>query len=421
MDKALILQNKHWQNQKYKELNKRKILSKIIKKLELKEIEIITGVRRSGKSALLKLIINELIDTGINPNSILLVNIEDPNFLYEPEKDKLLYKLIELSEKITSIKPEYIFFDEIQFLKGWELQVKSLYENGDFKKIFVTGSNSKLLDTSYANLLSGRYTINKIYPYDFREILEFKGIKNMKALISNSATVKRVVDEILLYGSFPEIFKHKDYDLKKELLLSYYDTIIYKDCISYFNIRETENFKRLIDYFIRNIGTLYSYNSLARQIESNENTVKEYIRVLEENFLLNEIKFYSDSFKKQMRENKKSYIIDNSFLTLTYIKNSEDKGRLFENLVFTEFMKRGYELYYFKEINEIDFIVKRKDDTFAVQVSYELNKNNMERELKGLKTLMKKINLEKGMIITYDQENQIDNIEISPFYKYFFN
>jgi len=418
MEKALVTQNKHWKNERYAHLFSRDLLIPVLNKLKIKEIQVLLGVRRSGKSTFFKLLINSLSEI-VASQSILYVNLDDP-FFSEIWKDaKELYRIIETSEKITTEKVKYLFLDEVQNVTGWEKFVKSVYDTGVFEKIFITGSNSSLLKGSYAKLLSGRYIADYVYPLSFHEILKTKDILSYKDLVSNKPLVLSVLDDILLYGSFPEVFKTESPDLKREILLNYYETIILKDCIANHNIRDISTFKELSFYLISNISALYSYNSLARAVKSNENTVREFINILEDSFLMYEAKSFSYSLKAQSRAKKKIYCIDNSFLNNVSFRFSENRGKLLENLVYTEFLKNGYqEIFFYLENKECDFIVKKGKELTAVQVSYEIGEANIHREIEGIQKAMKRLNIKRGYIITYDVEEKIKgNISIVPFWK----
>lgn len=420
MDKALILQNKHWKNETYPDLINRTVLSSVLNKLKLREIQILLGVRRSGKSSLFKLLINHL-SAATDPLSILYVNLDDP-FYSELWKDPTeLYRVVEAAEKITGKKIYYLFLDEIQNVKEWEKFIKSQYDAGAFTKIFITGSNSLLLKGDYAKLLSGRYITDYVYPFSFQEILSNSGIVSLRELLGNRPKVLSLLDDVLLYGSFPEVYKTKDYELKREILLGYYETIILKDCLGNHSIRDTRTFKELAYYLISNVSGLYSYNSLAKAVQSNENTVREFLGYLEESFLVDEVKSFSYSLKAQSKARKKIYAVDNSFLNTISFKFSENKGKLLENLVYTELVKNGFrEIFFFHENKECDFIVKTGKALTGIQVGYEVGQSNLDRETGGLMAAMKKLNMEKGYIITYDTEQTISpDISMVPFWKFY--
>ncbi|PCJ18400.1 MAG: AAA family ATPase [Candidatus Cloacimonadota bacterium] len=414
MENAILKHNSHWNNP-YKNIHKRNKLEYILDRIHLKQIHVLTGIRRSGKTTLFKLIINDLI-THCDPKSILYINLDDPFFSELYKNSKSLYKLLELSEKLTSIKVQYIFFDEIQNVLAWEKFIKSIYDNNIVKKIFVTGSNSSLLDGEYATLLSGRYIKTQIHPPNFNELLKFKSISNRLELFSNKTTALKTIDSILEYGSFFEVIQEKEF--KRDIILSYYETIVYKDCIANNNLRDSKSFKELLYFYISNSTNLYSYNSISKNIGINDNTVKEYINTIIDSFICCEIKQFSYSLKQQIKHKKKSYVVDNSFLAQISFRFSKDTGKLFENLVFTELYKKYSEIYFISTDTECDFICKHNDEIIAIQVCYDLHSQNLAKEFKGLQKLQ--IKCKEKVIITYNQSEEIiDDILVIPFWDYF--
>jgi predicted AAA+ superfamily ATPase len=415
MESALLKHNPHWKNE-YKGLNQRDILETILSKIHLRQIQVLKGIRRSGKTTLFKLIINNLLKKE-ESKSILYINLDDPYFSEIYSSSKNLYKLLELSQKLTGTKVKYLFLDEIQNVKEWEKFVKAVYDNEIVKKIFITGSNSSLLDGEYATLLSGRYLSQTITPPSFKEILEYNNINNRLDLIDNKIKVLNIIDNMMMFGSFFEVLNEPKF--KRDIILSYYDTIIFKDCIANNNLRDGKSFKEAVNFIVSNSTNMYSYNSISKAIGINDNTIKEYIKVIEDSYLCSEIKQYSYSLKQQIKTKKKIYINDNSFLAQTSFRFSKDLGKLFENLVYTELMKQGYEIYYFNKDFECDFICKKDDKLYAFQVCYEITSMNRDREINGLKKL--KLNCSKKILITYgDVEVERDNdISIVSFYDYF--
>jgi len=421
MEKAIISHNKHWKAQSYEGLFHRDIASKLIEHIDYKEIEVVQGIRRAGKSTIFKLIINHLMQ-DVNPRSILYINFDDPYFSELWNNSKKLYTLLELSEKINGVKVQYIFFDEIQNVEMWEKFIKAIYDNEIVKKIYITGSNSSLLSSEYAVTLSGRYIKSIVYPLSLKEIYNIERINSYFDLLDNTPKVLNIVDKIMEFGSFAELYKKDDKEYQRTLILNYYETIILKDCIANHGIREVKQFKELANYLISNGGSLYTYSSISKALNINENSIKNYIYALEDAYLYQELKQFSYSLKGQIRSKKKGYLIDNSFLGNISFRFSRDRGKLFENLVYSELQKRDYELFVFNNNSfECDFLVKQKNELLAIQVCYELHNGNQEREVKGLIETSKKFKVSKQILLTYNQEELIGKIEVIPFWKYFWN
>jgi len=414
LEEALLKNNPHWK-EPYQNIYEREIFHSIIERIHLRQIHVLKGIRRSGKTTLFKLIINHLSQT-IDAKAVLYVNLDDPYFSELYSDSKNLYKLLELAQKITGVKTEYLFLDEVQNVKGWEKFVKSVYDNEVVTKIFITGSNSSLLDGEYATLLSGRYIQDRVTAPSYSEILKIKNITSRLELLDQKIEALKIVDEMMVYGSFFEVLKEPKH--KREIILSYYETIIFKDCIANNNLRDAKTFKEVVHFLVSNCSNLYSYNSISKALGINDNTIKEYIRVVEDAYMAQEIKQYSYSLKEQIKSKKKLYINDNGILAQTSFKFSKDHGKSFENLVYTELIKKGYEIYFYTKDFECDFIVKKEDKLTAIQACYELTPHNRERELNGLRKL--KFDLDERILLTYNQrEASHDGIAIIPFWDYF--
>ena len=414
MEETLLKHNLHWK-QPYANLYERKLFQPIIDKLHLRQIHVLKGIRRSGKTTLFKLIINHLLKE-VDSKSILYINLDDPYFTELYSDSKNLYRLLEMSEKLTGFKVQYLFLDEVQNVKAWEKFVKAIYDNEVVKKIFITGSNSSLLDGEYATLLSGRYIQDRVTAPSFSEILNIRGIKSRFELIDRKIEALKIVDEMMMFGSFFEVLQEPSH--KREIILSYYETIIFKDCIANNNLRDAKTFKEVVNFLVSNSGNLYSYNSISKALGVNDNSIKEYIRVVEDAYMAQEIKQYSYSLKEQVKSKKKLYINDNGILAQTAFKFSKDYGKNFENLVYTELIKGGYEIYFHNKDFECDFIVKKEEKLVAIQVCYDLTKENRERERSGL--LKMKLNLEEKILLTYNQnETESEGIKTIAFWDYF--
>jgi len=423
-DKVIVQQNQHWQSGSYTGLMQRACLLTLIKSLPLKEIQILQGIRRAGKSSIFLLLINHLLQST-EAKAIFYVNLDDPFFEDLHDDPKLFYQLIDTAEKLTETSIQYLFLDEIQNVIGWEKFVKSIYDAEKFKKIWITGSNSSLLNSDYANLLTGRYFSKMIYPLSFHEILLNNKIANKLALEQKRPEALRLADYILYHGSFPRIYQmmNEDESLIRELLLSYYDGIILKDCIANGSkvIRNVKLFRDLALYLVNNNACSYSYNKLAKFFGGSDITYKEFIGVMQDAYLFKEITNFNYSLKTQVRTNKKIYTIDNGFVWSMSMKLSTDRGRLLENLVYTELLKANVDsIYYAQESSECDFITKQGNELAAFQVCYQLTSENRQREFQGITNTMKKWKVNKGYIITSQQEETADNqpITILPFWKW---
>ncbi|OAV75821.1 hypothetical protein Barb7_00531 [Bacteroidales bacterium Barb7] len=420
MEKIIIQQNPHWGGQEYSALVQRNLLDSLLRKLPTRHIQVLMGIRRCGKSSIFQLIINELMKT-INPKSILFLNMDDPMFYTAWDNPAVLYSIVETAEKITGEKVQYLFLDEIQTVKGWEHFVKSTYDSKVFKKIFVTGSNSSLLETEYSTLLSGRYFADKVYPYSLEELFTNNGLTDYLTLIRERATALRIIDECLEWGCFPEIKSMEDKQNRSELLKNYFESIVLKDCVERHHISDIATFKKMLLYLMSNVGTIFSYNSLGKAIDSNENTVKKYLNILADCYILSDVTNFSLSLKATKRNVHKIYSVDNGITNAVSYRFFDNKGALFENFVFNELQKQNHEeITFATSSGECDFVIKDGFDYQAVQVCYELTPENSGREFAGFTNIEKDIKLCRKTIITYNQEQQAGDIEVVPVWKYFF-
>jgi predicted AAA+ superfamily ATPase len=413
MRSVILAQNKHW-NERYVGLYERDVFAKLERNLQTKHIQVIQGIRRSGKSTLFKLLINHLIQT-VDPEEILYVNLDDPFFTPYRNDATKFYDIVAEARKLTQKDVKYLFLDEVQNMQGWESYVKSVYDSELFSKIFITGSNSTLLEGELATLLTGRYLSVQVHPLSFKEILKINHINTYIQQIKEQPKVLKLVDDMMIYGSFVEVYDH-DVTFRRDILNSYYQTILLKDCVSNHALRDVKSFKELSFYLLSNITSLYSYSSLGKAVGINDKSAKEYLSYLEDSYLCTELKQFSFSLKEQQTAKKKIYFNDNGFVSLSF-KFSSNHGKLLENLVLTELVKEGYELYYYNKGFECDFIAKKEGKTLAIQVCYTLNDENRKRELNGLKKLP--FEVDEKLLLTYNQEEQLDELKVVSFWEFF--
>lgn len=375
-------------------LNKKAGVKRLIdfdKYLKTNQIIIISGIRRSGKSTLLRQFADKLKNFYyINFDDERLINFEVSDF----------NNLLILWQKHGSSKN--ILIDEIQNIDKWERFIRRIHDEGF--KVFLTGSNAKLLSSELATHLTGRYFKIELFPFSFKEMLLFNNAKIKPRTSKDKAEILKLFDSYLAEGGFPEYQKFKD----EEYLKGIYNDIIYKDIITRFGIRETKPFRELTSFLFTNFTKETSYNSLKKLLNiKSPVSVKNYISFLEESYLLFELYMYDSSLKKQYVSNKKIYVIDNGMRNSIAFHLSEDRGRLLENLVFLELKRRNKEVYFFRDKYECDFIVKEKNRILeAIQVTEFLDKSNEEREINGLISALKKFKLKEGIILTENQEEK---------------
>jgi predicted AAA+ superfamily ATPase len=404
-----ILDDWNYWNKEIKDLGiiRNDYIKKAMPLLKTKEVIVIKGVRRSGKSTFLRQIMAE---SQVDKKQFLYINFDDYR-LYEFLSLELLEKCIEVyREKINPEKKAYVIFDEVQNIDGWERFIKTKYDLGEDIKFIVTGSNAHLISKEYSTLLTGRTESIDFYPFSFTEFLESQGLrieeKNYFKLKTKKNVLLNKLGEYLLYGGFPEVLKRDD---KKNILDEYFNSIIEKDIISRYNIRDTRTLKQIALYLITNITCEISFSSLMEQFKISVNTLREYLSFMQEANLLFLLYFFSYSTKTQNLVNKKSYCIDNGLREAVSFKFSKDEGRLAENLVFIELKRRGLETYYWKNKGDIDFIIKRKQIT-AINVTYTDDINPRETiSLMEFKKAKRRILLTKD---TFKKEKGVEYIPL---------
>lgn len=418
MEKTLILQNPQWNGGPFNGLYRRSLMDNLVKKQALPHIQILTGVRRCGKSTLFKLLINNLIEGGVNPKSILNVNLDAPMFIPMWSDASQIAKIIEKAETLTGEKVEYLFLDEIQQVENWEIYVKTAYDSQIFKKIYITGSNSNMLQSRFAAMLSGRYFENEVRPFSIKECLSTINVNTFFDAYSNTPSVLRCINQLMNMGSFPEIvLSNADNDIKDELLHSYFESIVQKDCIVYNSVRDSHLFYRTTNYLLQNVGRRFSPQQLAKVLKSNENTMSSYLNYLCDSYICYDIRNFSFSQKETKRSDHKCYCVDNGIMAANTFRYTADRGSFFENLVFNELKNKGFiDISFDGTTGECDFIASKDGSFHAFQVCYELNDNNRTRELGGFSSTEAPIKTKT--IITYNQKEKVGDVNIVPIWEW---
>ncbi len=371
------------------------------------EIIVLKGIRRAGKSSLLVSHINNLINDGIDKREILFVNFEDPRFTGELNAT-LLDRIIETYKEYVNDKPvPYVFLDEIQNVSKWEKWVLTGYELKKYH-FFITGSSSKLLSKEFGTSLGGRYLDIEVFPLTFKEYLQFRKMQmpDKSELVLKKLKYKKVFNDYIKEGGFPKVAL-LDSDLKRPEILMYFDTIILKDIVARYNLKNYDYINKVALYLLSNIGKPLSFNKIAISLSISYNLIDNYFEYLKNTYLFFEVNRYDYSLKKQFSNRKKVYCIDNGILSNISFRISEDYGRYLENIVLIELRKRGNEIYYHLGKKECDFIIKSGIEIVqAIQVCRTLyDKSTESRELDGLMEAMRQYGLKEGLILTEDEEN----------------
>ena len=391
----------------------------LVNSISIREIIVITGIRRCGKSTLMYQMINKLLLEGTDPKQILFINFDD-NKLNENSLDEIY---LSYREYINHEKKAYIFFDEVHKKELWESWIRKKYDTKTNDKFVVSGSCSYLLKKEYSTLLTGRNITFEVFPLSFEEFLLFKDLKIKKENIKNNVILENTKISILKYlneyiniGGFPEVlFKEKQFKIK--ILEQYFDDILYKDIIDRYNLN-TQKTKDLAILLITNFTGFISLRNIRNSLGISYDTIKDYLSHFKEAFLFFVIDHFSYSFKEQKTSASKIYCIDNGLRNAVSFKFSKDSGRLVENLVLIELKRRNEDVYYWKNNGEVDFIIKRKtQDITAINVSYTDDIN--EREVKALLYFKKEYKKTKELIIiTKNIDKTEQGIRFIPLWKW---
>ncbi len=372
------------------------------------QITVISGVRRSGKSTLLR-------QFSLKLHDFYYINFDDERLINFTVSD--FNNLIILWKKKYNSK--FILIDEIQNIINWERFVRRIHDEG--YKLFITGSNAKLLSSELSTHLTGRYQKLELYPFSFKELVDYHKLSTSSTPTSiMKAKIFKLFDDFILHGGFPEYIKYKDDEYLKRI----YEDIIYRDIITRFGIKEVKSFRELANYIFTNFTKEASYNALKDILGIKTSmSVRSYVGFLEESYLVFELFKYDFSLKKQYISDKKLYVIDNGIRNATAFYFSSDRGRLLENLVYIELKRRGVNLFYFKDKSECDFLIQNKNTiTQAIQVTQRIDHSNEKREFEGILNSFERLKIKDGLILTENQdETRIINskkIIIRPIWKW---
>ena len=345
-----------------------------------KQVEVISGIRRSGKSTLMRMIMAHYA-----PN-VICFNFEDSRiFGFEVSDFK------KLDELMGETHPVY-FFDEIQNVENWEIFVRQLHERGE--KVFVTGSNASLLSKELGTKLTGRYLSHELFPFAYNEFLEHTNQENNLASFENYRKL----------GGFPEFLDTQNTDVLQTLLRD----ILFRDIAIRYGIRNTKTLFDIALHLLSNAGKETTYNRLRKTFGiGSTNSVSDYLKWLEDTYILFFLPRFSWSPKSVLVNPRKVYAIDTGFIQANTMSHSADSGRLLENMVYLYLRQKNTELFYFREKGECDFVVMEKGNCKQVlQVCEEIHSDNKNREINGLIEAMNFFDLEEGVIYTLDQEDE---------------
>lgn len=387
----------------------------------LNKVVIFYGVRRSGKTFVLFDLFKKMSERS------LYIDFEDERLIDFQIKDFEKLKEVALELKPHLINKKMVFLlDEIQNIKGWEKFCRRAMERENIE-VYVSGSSSKIMPLEIYTELRGRSWGVEIFPFSFREYLKAKNINtNDKSFIytAKKALIKNYLLDYLKWGGFPEtIFLKSEFE-KKKIIKEYLNAMFFRDLVERYKITNITLLDCLADKLFSSFATKFSLSSFYKQYKEkfpfSKDLLFRYYKHFLQSMLVFEVRKFTESTYKRMRNPAKIYLIDTGLCKRV---TSTDSGRLIENLVFLELKRKDYEIFYFEKRGECDFIIKTKEDKFLpIQVSFELTKRNREREIKGIIDACKHLGINKGIIITYDDEEELKvediYIKILPIWKW---
>lgn len=350
-------------------------------------IKVITGIRRCGKSVILRQIINEIIETGVKDENIIYMNFELSDYS-DVKTSKELNEYIK--DRIKNTDKYYLFFDEIQYVKDWERIINSYKAKyGDKISIFVTGSNSDLLSGELATLLSGRYVSFKIKPFSFKEVCEFKNYELDKYKLEES------FNDYVKWGGLPQRFNLNDEYEIRTYLTDVYNSIVVKDIINRFNITDLELFNRIAEYIVTTPSQTFSAESLAKYFEVNDDrgvgktTLYNYLEYMCKAHLIEKADRYDVRGKRILNGKYKYYLTDLGLGQILNVSKKEQIGAYLENIVYNELIFRGYDVKVGNlDSGEIDFVALKDGNKEYYQVCYYLSDETVvQREFGAYKKI----------------------------------
>jgi len=343
----------------------------------------------------------------------LLHNETEKTFFLNFDTPKLYHFEIEdfalLDVILSAMQPRVLFFDEIQIIEGWELYVRQKLDEG--YRVVVTGSNASLLSKELGTKLTGRHITKELFPFSYHEFCVFTHVNPCEQTLRNYINI----------GGFPEYIKTKNPDIH----VAMFDDILYRDIAVRHNIKDIKSLKRLVTFLATNVANMVTATKLTQIIGiKSAATVLEYFSFFELSYLIQLMPRFSYSHKVQLVNPRKIYFIDTGLLEAITVSSTEDNGRKLENIVFWELRRQGKEMFYYNEHGkECDFVVcKNNIPQQVLQVCYNLNHDNEQREINGLIDAMNFFSFSEGIIVTYNQSDTIliDNkrIDVVPFYEF---
>ena len=383
--------------------------------MKVNKILVLNGFRRVGKTYILYGLADELLQSN-SREEVVQINFEDERI---PLKTEFLSSLLPTAEEIFDKKIKYLFLDELHNLPNWSKWLRRTYDNQDIK-IFVSGSSSRMSEEEIPTELRGRFLEIKVFPLSFKEFLKFKRLSFDFKILDYSEKEKSVMlkalREYIIHGGLPEVVL-EDQNKKLELAQSYYSTVIKRDIVERYNLKNEESLKALLKLLLdsKEYSISKTYNTLKSSgYEVGKSTVQKYISYIENSYFAFSLPIFSYKIKDQMQYPKKIYFIDNVFINSISTKFGDNFGRLYENIVAVELKRQKKESYYWKntEKEEVDFVIKEGTQVKQlIQVCYDISdQDTKKRELRALLKASKDLKCNNLLIINTDNSG-VEEVE----------
>ncbi len=350
-------------------------------------VKVYIGIRRSGKTSLMHNIIDEIKSMGVKNENIIFISFESREYAYinnSQQLDEIIFN------KTKNLKGKvYLFFDEIQQVNGWEKSI-NMYRVSIDSDIYITGSNSKLLSGELATLLTGRYLTIHVYPFSFKEFLQYKN--EIEGIDLTNETINELYDDYFNFGGMPGILSLGNDEFKKLALKDIFNSILFEDVVSRFNINNIDLLHRFSRYMISSTGEIFSSKSIKNYLKSNniytsQDTLLKYNDYLTQSFFISKCKCFELKGKKEMKILGKYYLADHGFHHSLIENNILKVTKILENIVYMELLRRGYKVNVGRNTDntEVDFVCEKSGQYKYIQVSYRLtNEKTLTREIKPL-------------------------------------
>ena len=345
------------------------------------------GIRRSGKTSLMYNFIDELKSMGVEDENIIFISLESREYAHidsTQQLDDIIY------DKVKNIEGKvYLFFDEIQQVNGWEKSINSYRVSID-SDIYITGSNSKLLSGELATLLTGRYLTINVYPFSFKEFLQYKNEIEDVELTDDS--IRKLYDEYFNFGGMPGIMTLGSNEFKKNALKDIYNSILFEDVVSRFKINNIDLLQRFARYMTSSTGEIFSSKSIKNYLKSNniytsQDTLLKYNKYMKQSFFISKCKCFELKGRREMKILGKYYLMDHGFHHALIEDNILKVTKILENIVYVELLRRGYKINVGRNADnsEVDFVCEKSGKYKYIQVSYRLtSEKTLNREITPL-------------------------------------